>query len=467
MRLPLTLLAMAALTTTLSGALAQEPPPAALGPGPAPLPAPAQAPDAPGEATSEQAAPTEQPVVTPLPGADQASIVAVVNGDVISRGDVANRRRLFALSAGLPANPEVLARLTPQIAKQLIDEKLRWQEISRRRINVTTQEIAKAIADLENRNGLKPGELRRRLAADGVELRTLVDQVRVQIGWTRVLREVLGGQSEVSPADIAEQQAAVKAAIGQPEYRVGAIFIPIDNPANADEARKFADVVITQLRDGAPFAVAAAQFSQDQTALAGGDLGWVRGDDVDPAVLRVLAQMPVGAVSNPIRVPGGLQIVTLRAKRDIGRDTQTMLSIRQAFLPFTAKLNPQAPTEQQKQTLEQARKLSASATSCEAIEVAAKAGGSNRAADPGPVAVEALPPQMRAVLDKLAPGKASQPLVAEDGIAVVMVCSREANAAALPSTADLTEKVLGERIERASRTLLRDLQRRAVIDQRA
>ena len=397
---------------------------------------------------------------------DQDSIVAVVNGDVISRGDVENRRRLFALSAGLPPNPEVLARLTPQITKQLINEKLRLQEIRRRRISVGSQEIARAIGELETRNGLPAGELRKRLAADGVELRTLVDQVRVQIGWSRVLRQELGPRSHVNPADIADQEAQLKAQIGQPEYNVAEIFIPIDNPQNAAEAGKFADVVAGQLRQGAPFAVAAAQFSQDQTALAGGDLGWVRGDDVDPEVLRVLKEMPVGAVSNPIRVPGGMEIVTLRGTREVGHEVQTTLSVRQAFLPFTSTLNPQAPTEQQKQVLAEARKLSATATNCDAIEAAAKQSGSNRPSDPGPVVLESLSGPMRAALDKLQPGHASQPIVSEQGIAVLMVCSRDNASAALPSKQDLGERVLGDRIERVSRQLMQDLQRRAVIDQR-
>ncbi len=248
------------------------------------------------------------------PQADAASIVAVVNGDVISREDVDARRRLFALSAGLPESPEVLARLTPQITHQLIDEKLRLQEMQRRRIVVSDQDIARAIGEVESRNSMPPGTLQRRLKAGGVGMRTLIDQIRVQIGWTRVLREVLGPQAQVSDADIADQMAALKAEVGHPEYQVGEIFIPVENPQSSAEAQKFADVVIQQLHDGAPFAVAAAQFSQSQTALAGGDLGWVQPENLDPAVAAILAQMPVGAVSNPIRVPGGIDIVTLRGK---------------------------------------------------------------------------------------------------------------------------------------------------------
>ena len=69
---------------------------------------------------------------------------------------------------------------------------------------------------------------------------------------------------------------------------------------------------------------------------------------LDPDVLRVLNEMPVGAISNPIRVPGGYDIVTLHAKREIGNDMETVADVRQAFLPFTSRLDPQNPTDQQK-----------------------------------------------------------------------------------------------------------------------
>src|SRR5205807_2684632 len=114
--------------------------------------------------------------------------------------------------------------------------------------------------------------------------------------------------------------------------------------------------VIQQLHAGAPFAVMATQFSQSQTALQGGSLGWVQADQLDPAVLRVVQEMPAGAVSNPIRVPGGLSIVTVRGKRVIGEDNALVARVQQIFLPFAGKLDPNNPTDQQRQMLEQGRK---------------------------------------------------------------------------------------------------------------
>ena len=393
-------------------------------------------------------------------------IVAVVNGDVVSQADVENRGRLFALSTGLPVTPEVLARLRPQVLEQLVDDRLRLQEEQKRKIIITDKEIAESINDIEKRNGMDAGNLRRKLGDQGVALRTLIDQVRVQIGWGRVLRDELGEKTEVSEADIAEQEAQTKAQTGQPEFRVSEIFLPIEDPAKAGEAQKFADTIIGQLRAGAPFAVVAAQFSQSQTALKGGDLGWLRANQLDPQVATLMTQMPEGAISNPVRVPGGISIVSLRGKREVGRDVATVISLRQVFLPFSTPLNPAAPTDQQKKQLETARGLATGVHSCDAMEAANKAAGGVRPSDPGEQRLEALSPQMKALLTGMQPGQASKPLVSSDGIGVLMVCARDQKNLAEASKEDIGNRLLNDRAELVSRQLVRDLRRRAVIDQR-
>ncbi len=403
----------------------------------------------------------------PAPTAQAMHIVAVVNGDVISNSDVDNRTRLFALSTGMPMTPDVLDRLKHQVTRQLIDEKLRFQEVQRRKIVIADKAIADAIHDIESRNNLPAGALRQKLNASGVGLRTLVDQLRTQLGWTQVLREQLGDQAKITDAEVAERQRVLAQQVGKPEYRVGEIFIPVEDPAATADAQRFAETVISELRAGAAFPVVAAQFSQNQTALQGGSLGWVQPNQLDPEVAQLVAEMPAGAISNPVKVPGGFSIVTLQGKREIGRELGTALSLRQVFLPFTSALDPQAPTEQQKQALEKARGISASVHSCEQMEQAAKANNSPRPPDPGEVRLESVnPPAFRQTLASLPFDRATQPLVTTDGIAVMIVCSREEKNLAQESAQDVQAQLLNERVELLSRQLLANLRRHATIDLR-
>jgi peptidyl-prolyl cis-trans isomerase SurA len=407
------------------------------------------------------------PAKPALPGGPKTDIVAVVNSDIISNDDINNRTKLFAMSTGMPITPEILDRLRPQITRQLIEERLRLQEIQRRKIVVPDQEIADAIKSIETNNGMAPGTLRQRLAADGVSMRTLIDQVRVQLGWTDVLRQVLGSRVEITKEEIAAQKALLAQQTGKPEFHVAEIFIPVDDPANTADAQRFTETVITQLRAGAPFPVVAAQFSQSQSALQGGDEGWLQSNQLDPGVARLVQEMPVGAISNPVKVPGGFSIVQLRDKREAGNQMATVLSLRQVFLPFTTPLNPQNPTDQQKQMLEKARGYGSSIHSCDQMEQVAKADNSPRPIDPGDVRLESVsPPPFRQLLATLPEGKASPPLVASDGISVVIVCSRGQKNMADVSDPEIRNQLINERVELASRQLQRELRRRAIIDLR-
>lgn len=402
------------------------------------------------------------------PGAVAATrILAVVNGEVITNTDVANRARLFALSTGLNLSQDVVDRLQHQIIQQLIDERLRMQAIEKEKIVVPDTAIAGAIHDIEARNNLPPGALTQKLAAAGVSPLTLIDQIRTQLGWTALLRKALGDRVEITPAEIAEQQRLQAMRIGTPEYRVGEIFIPVDDPAARADAERFAETVINDLRRGAAFGLVAAQFSQTETALQGGERGWVQPNQLDPAVAALVQQMPVGAVSNPITVPGGYDIVTLQGKRQIGNQVATVLNMRVAFVPFTTPLNPQAPTPQQRQALDRARGISASVHSCDQMEQVAKANPSTHPANPGDVQLDQVnPPVFRQLLATQPLNRPTQPLVGNDGISVVIVCSRDQKNLAAATPAEVKTQLLDQRVELMSQQLMHDLRRQATIELR-
>ena len=403
----------------------------------------------------------------PLTGGSR--IAAIVNGDVISENDIGNRARLFAISTGLPLTQDVIDRLRPQMLRQLIDEKLRIQEAQRRKIVIQDTQIAAAIKEIETRNGMQPGALRAKLSSDGVSARTLIDQIRAQLAWSQMLRDIVADRIHVTPAEVAEQQRLAAQQVGQTEYRLGEIFIPVDNPANSADAQRFAETVISELRAGASFPLVAAQFSQTQSALEGGELGWQQTNQLDPAVARIVTQMPVGAISNAVRVPGGFSIVALQAKREIGHEMATVATLRQAFVAFTTPLtDPQNPTEQQRQALAKARSIQASVKSCDQMEAVAKANnGPNHPVDPGEVRVEGVnPPAFRQMLETIPIGKPTEPLISRDGIAVITVCSREQKNLDAITATDIQHQLVNERIEMLSLQTMRDLHRKATIDMR-
>jgi peptidyl-prolyl cis-trans isomerase SurA len=216
--------------------------------------------------------------------------------------------------------------------------------------------------------------------------------------------------------------------------------------------------------------VAATQFSQSQTALSGGDLGWVSERRLDPEVAGLVNRMPPGAISNAIRVAGGFQIVAMRQRREGGRESAgTQLDIRQLFIAFPGRLDPANPTDAQRAVAERASRIAQTTRGCEALEAAGRGlHSADRPMDPGPVRLEGInPPQLRSLLASLAIGRASQPVISPDGVAVIMVCAREQREVPTMTNDQARQVLLGERVELLSRQLLRELRRRAVIEARS
>ena len=410
---------------------------------------------------------------TAMPGAalgagnqDSANIAAVVNGQVITDQDVTNRAGLLALSIGIPPTPQVLTRLRPQVTSQLIDQTLELQEINQRNVTVADPDVVAAIAHIEQSNGLPPGGLRARLANAGIPFSTLVAQIRTEIGWQAVLHEVLGPGLQPTLGDMNAEKTALKAELGSTEYHISEIFVPVTNPANDASARNFANTVIAQLRTGAPFPIVAAQFSQAPSALQGGDLGFVQTSQLDPAVAALVSSMPTGAISNPIRVPGGYDIVELQGTHKLGADQQTILSVRQAFARFPVPISNGQVSPDQAAIVEKLVQNANAAHSCPAIEALNATLGNVHPADPGPVNLATVtPPAFQMLLAQLQVGQASRPLIESDGVSVVMVCGRTTEAEPLPSDEQISNIIIERRVELESQQLLDELRHRSIITQ--
>ena len=179
--------------------------------------------------------------------------------------------------------------------------------------------------------------------------------------------------------------------------------------------------------------------------------------------------MPVGAVSNAVRVPGGFSVVALQGKREIGHELATVATLRQAFVAFTVPLtDPKNPTEQQRQALAKAHSIQATVNGCDQMEAMAKTvNASSHPIDPGEIRVEGVnPPAFRQLLETIPIGKPTEPLISRDGIAVITVCTREQKNLGDVTAKDIQDRLVNERIEMLSRQTMRDLHRKAQIDMR-
>ena len=134
---------------------------------------------------------------------------------------------------------------------------------------------------------------------------------------------------------------------GKEEFLTSDIFLSVDNPKDDEQVKKFADNLVQKLRQGGNFGAMARQFSQNSSAAAGGDIGWLGEGQLAPELNRGLVKLKPNEITNPIRAAAGYYILGLREKRTVsltGNDAaeQTFVQLQQLFHPFDAKTDKAA-----------------------------------------------------------------------------------------------------------------------------
>jgi len=256
----------------------------------------------------------------------------------------------------------------------------------------------------------------------------------------------------------------LNASKGAKEYRIGEIFLS-STPATADETLANANRIVEQVRQGASFVAYARQFSEASTAAVGGDLGWVRAEQLPEPLAQAAAGMQPGQISAPIAIPGGYSIITLGDQRQVmmADPRDAVLSLKQLAITFP-KGSTQASAAPK---VEQFAVAVHSIKGCgKANDVAASVGAD--VVDSDQIRVRDLPGPLQQMLLNLQIGEATQPFGSlNEGVRALVLCGRDdAQAASGPSFDQIFAQMEEERVNRRARRYLRDLRRDAVVDYR-
>ncbi len=389
-------------------------------------------------------------------------IIAVVNEDAISLFDLRERIKMVIFSSNMQDSPKMRERLAPQVLRALIDEKLQKQAAKRDNIEVDRKEVDKALRSIEKQNGMPTGGLKIRLEEAGVRMSTLVDQIETTIAWSKLINRRMTRNIVIGDNQIDEALARIKANLNKPSHLVSQIFLAFGGPDNAAKTLADANQLVTQIRNGAAFTSLARQFSQDAAARNGGDLGWVQQGELDQELDRALIDMRPGQISEPIRTSSGYHILLLRKRRtnQKPRADDTVVSLKQVFLPIEAGATPEEAANQRNLATTIAETLSG----CDDLERAGKELGSTLSGDLGKLKIGELPSELRALVTGLAVGRASKPLPTEGGLRILMVCDRKEVKSKIPSRDQIRRNLIRRQADRKARRYLRELHQTAFLD---
>lgn len=411
-------------------------------------------------------APAEQPAPPPprAPTGVSESVAAVVNDDIVSTYDLAQRMRLLIATSGVQPTEETLPQFQREALVSLVDEHLQFQELRRvekeQKIEILADdaEINEEIDGMAQQNNMNRDQFMQFLGQRGIGADTLRQQLRAQISWARWIRGRYGSRLRIGEDQIAATQARLAAQSAKPQYNIGEVMIDASRVGGMPQAMQGAQQLVTQMQQGAPFPSVARQFSSLPTAANGGDAGWITAGEAPPEVEAVLEQMRPGQLSQPIPVKDGVYIVYLREKRAGG--SATLVSLKQVAVAL-----PQgAPAADEAAAREKLLALKPQIKNCETLEATAGKTPGLVAGDLGEAESADLAPQFRDAAETLKVGEVSDPIRTSAGLHLIALCGKRAAGATQANKEQVEQRLFGQQLSMIARRYMRDLRNSATIE---
>lgn len=390
---------------------------------------------------------------------------AIVNGEVVTDTDVEQRLNLvLAANQGGRISDEERGRLRLQVLRNLIDEKLQIQEAAENDVKIDDAEVDQAFARVAQNFRQSPEQFVDYLKARGSSATSMKQQIKGELAWSRLLRRRVEPFVNVGDDEVQAVIKRLNATKGQEQYRVGEIFLSA-TPENEAQVMSDAQRIVAQVRQGASFVAYARQFSEASTAAVGGDLGYVLPAQLPTELQSVVATMAKGTVSDPIRVPGGVQIVALIDKKQaLAPDpADAVLSLKQLSVSFKEGTTQAQATETVKRFQDRTQAMGGCGR---AEEIGREIGAEVVSNDQ--IRIRDLPAPLQSMMENMQVGQATPPFGSRnEGVRVLVLCGRDdPQQTAGPSFDEVYAQMNDERVNRAARRYLRDLRRDAVVDYR-
>jgi len=248
-------------------------------------------------------------------------IVAIVNDEVILKSNLDNRIEQASIelrSRGITVSDNESLQL--KVLDAIILEKLQVQRASQRGIQILDEELLEQIAEIAKENKLTILQVRNKLnAAQPNGFAVFRENIRQQLLFQKLRQVEVLSQTQVTEDEINNYLQRQSLINNNLEYRLGHIIINLPEsatPAQRNQSEAKAQAVLDKLNSGEDFSQIAVRHSQGANALKGGDLGWLKSDQIPTFFSENLNSMEVNDHSKLIKSSIGFHIIKLLGERD-------------------------------------------------------------------------------------------------------------------------------------------------------
>lgn len=252
-------------------------------------------------------------------------VLVMVNGEPITNYDVEQRTRFHQVAMHKSSSRQ-------EVLDELINEKLKVQNLRRYRLDITDREVESAYADMGRRLRMTAEQLTQALAQSQIASKTLKDRIRSDLAWQQLVRGKFQQSLQVRDKDVLDALANRKTEDKDQdstgfEYTLRPILFMVVNKSQASmETRKKEAEALRARFNNCDDGIRAARSLRNVVVREP-----VRrtSADLPPVLRKVLDETTVGRLTNPEFTPQGVEIFALCARKETTIESALKQRIRE------------------------------------------------------------------------------------------------------------------------------------------
>ena len=241
-------------------------------------------------------------------------ILIKINNEIITSLDIFNESNyLIALNPQL--NEIEKNKIIKILKNSLVNEKIKKIEVLKNFKNINVKEdflndVINATYGKININNFQ--ELIDHLEFNKVETKNIKQKISIELFWNQLIYQKFSSQIKINKKQIKEDILKKdKSEIN--EYLLSEILFNVEN--NLESKSKF-EIILKSIKENG-FSNTANIFSISNSAKIGGNLGWVKENEIDKKIEMLISNLKKDEFTNPILTPSGFLILKVNDKRRI------------------------------------------------------------------------------------------------------------------------------------------------------
>ncbi len=400
-------------------------------------------------------------------------IVAIVNSEPVTNNDVQRevQRVMQQLAQQRTPQPD-RKELARQVLESLINQKAQLHQARETGIKIDEAAVDQALQNIARQNQIGVAELERRIAAEGLVLSQFRTQLREQLTLTRLRERDVEPKVRISDLEV-DQYLKERQSSNDPaaiEINLAQILVSVPDAASAEQINALqakAQKALARARAGEDFALLVGEFSDASDRANGGQLGLRTANRYPPLFVEATQNLTLGGISDVLRSGAGFHILKVLEKKGGGilAMSVTQSRARHILLRPSAQLSEAAARDK---LAEFKKRIVAGQADFAALardnsqDGSAAQGGDLGWANPG-----MFVPEFEEVMDRLAPGQISDPLVSRFGVHLIQLVERRNTELSLREQREQVRTLLREKkLDETYLIWAQDLRGRAYVELR-